>query len=270
MTCAPADRAVRDRVVTDFDTAFLLEAGAGTGNSTVLCYATARGECKRKGRPAAADVDETLTTGLRKIDDLAASSPAGDRVRRALARARHLAGRLERGGRAPVDQGISHASDRRRQTFVRMVERLECALDLLDLSGFEERPATPRADPGVDRIPANVVAVTVDREGSRSPLHTALAVKALHQPFLRRKSGLHSEGSGRYAVMIARYPSLGEQTILDLPRGYESFGTCHLFHRMGQVEDAEPSCCPDGVEDGSHAPMLAWRMDSEGPKQAER
>ena len=61
-----------------------------------------------------------------------------------------------------------------------------------------------------------------------------------------------------------------ENHLLDLPRGYESFGECHLFHRMGQVEDTEPSCCPDGVEDGSHGPMLAWRMDSEGPEGAER
>lgn len=61
-----------------------------------------------------------------------------------------------------------------------------------------------------------------------------------------------------------------ENHVLDLPRGYESFGTCHSFHRMGQVEDAEPSRCPDGVEDGRHDSMLAWRMDSEGPKEAER
>jgi ATP-dependent helicase/nuclease subunit A len=33
---APADQAVRDRVVSDFDTTFLLEAGAGTGKTTVL------------------------------------------------------------------------------------------------------------------------------------------------------------------------------------------------------------------------------------------
>ena len=33
---SPADQAVRDRVVTDFDTTFLLEAGAGTGKTTVL------------------------------------------------------------------------------------------------------------------------------------------------------------------------------------------------------------------------------------------
>jgi ATP-dependent exoDNAse (exonuclease V) beta subunit len=33
---APADAAVRDRVVRDFDTTFLLEAGAGTGKTTVL------------------------------------------------------------------------------------------------------------------------------------------------------------------------------------------------------------------------------------------
>ncbi|HUL78137.1 MAG TPA: UvrD-helicase domain-containing protein, partial [Vicinamibacteria bacterium] len=32
----PADQAVRDRVTTDFDTTFLLEAGAGTGKTTVL------------------------------------------------------------------------------------------------------------------------------------------------------------------------------------------------------------------------------------------
>ncbi|MGE0454005.1 MAG: UvrD-helicase domain-containing protein [Vicinamibacteria bacterium] len=32
----PADQSVRDRVVTDFDTTFLLEAGAGTGKTTVL------------------------------------------------------------------------------------------------------------------------------------------------------------------------------------------------------------------------------------------
>ncbi len=32
----PADQAVRERVVTDFDTTFLLEAGAGTGKTTVL------------------------------------------------------------------------------------------------------------------------------------------------------------------------------------------------------------------------------------------
>ena len=32
----PADQAVRDRVVRDFDTTFLLEAGAGTGKTTVL------------------------------------------------------------------------------------------------------------------------------------------------------------------------------------------------------------------------------------------
>ena len=31
-----ADQAVRDRVVRDFDTTFLLEAGAGTGKTTVL------------------------------------------------------------------------------------------------------------------------------------------------------------------------------------------------------------------------------------------
>lgn len=36
MTPAPADQAVRDRVVRDFDTTFLLEAGAGTGKTTVL------------------------------------------------------------------------------------------------------------------------------------------------------------------------------------------------------------------------------------------
>jgi ATP-dependent helicase/nuclease subunit A len=36
MTHAPADQAVRDRVARDFDTTFLLEAGAGTGKTTVL------------------------------------------------------------------------------------------------------------------------------------------------------------------------------------------------------------------------------------------
>jgi ATP-dependent exoDNAse (exonuclease V) beta subunit len=36
MTRPPADRAVRDRIVRDFDTTFLLEAGAGTGKTTVL------------------------------------------------------------------------------------------------------------------------------------------------------------------------------------------------------------------------------------------
>ncbi len=36
MTRPPADQAVRDRVVRDFDTTFLLEAGAGTGKTTVL------------------------------------------------------------------------------------------------------------------------------------------------------------------------------------------------------------------------------------------
>jgi ATP-dependent exoDNAse (exonuclease V) beta subunit len=33
---SPSDQAVRDRVVRDFDTTFLLEAGAGTGKTTVL------------------------------------------------------------------------------------------------------------------------------------------------------------------------------------------------------------------------------------------
>ena len=33
---APPDQAVRDRVRTDFDTTFLLEAGAGTGKTSVL------------------------------------------------------------------------------------------------------------------------------------------------------------------------------------------------------------------------------------------
>ena len=37
MTPAPADQAVRDRVVRDFDTTFLLEAGAGTGKTTSAC-----------------------------------------------------------------------------------------------------------------------------------------------------------------------------------------------------------------------------------------
>jgi len=32
----PADQDVRDRVTTDFETTFLLEAGAGTGKTTVL------------------------------------------------------------------------------------------------------------------------------------------------------------------------------------------------------------------------------------------
>ena len=36
MSLPPADQAVRDRVVRDFDTTFLLEAGAGTGKTTVL------------------------------------------------------------------------------------------------------------------------------------------------------------------------------------------------------------------------------------------
>jgi ATP-dependent helicase/nuclease subunit A len=36
MTRPPADQAVRDRVVRDFDTTLLLEAGAGTGKTTVL------------------------------------------------------------------------------------------------------------------------------------------------------------------------------------------------------------------------------------------
>ena len=36
MTPPPADQAVRERVVTNFDTTFLLEAGAGTGKTTVL------------------------------------------------------------------------------------------------------------------------------------------------------------------------------------------------------------------------------------------
>jgi ATP-dependent exoDNAse (exonuclease V) beta subunit len=36
MTRAPADQAVRDRVVRDFDTTFLLEAGASAGKTTVL------------------------------------------------------------------------------------------------------------------------------------------------------------------------------------------------------------------------------------------
>src|SRR5678815_3880870 len=36
MTHAPADQAVRNRVVRDFDTTLLLEAGAGTGKTTVL------------------------------------------------------------------------------------------------------------------------------------------------------------------------------------------------------------------------------------------
>jgi ATP-dependent helicase/nuclease subunit A len=34
----PADQAVRDRVTKDFDTTFLLEAGAGTGKTTVLVH----------------------------------------------------------------------------------------------------------------------------------------------------------------------------------------------------------------------------------------
>ena len=34
----PADQAVRDRVAQDFDTTFLLEAGAGTGKTTVLVH----------------------------------------------------------------------------------------------------------------------------------------------------------------------------------------------------------------------------------------
>ena len=36
MRRAPVDQAVRDRVVGDFDTTLLLEAGAGTGKTTVL------------------------------------------------------------------------------------------------------------------------------------------------------------------------------------------------------------------------------------------
>jgi len=36
VTHPPADQVVRDRVVRDFDTTFLLEAGAGTGKTTVL------------------------------------------------------------------------------------------------------------------------------------------------------------------------------------------------------------------------------------------
>ncbi|MCC6785008.1 MAG: UvrD-helicase domain-containing protein, partial [Planctomycetes bacterium] len=36
MTRPPSDQAIRDRVVSDFDTTLLLEAGAGTGKTTVL------------------------------------------------------------------------------------------------------------------------------------------------------------------------------------------------------------------------------------------
>src|SRR6185503_7305328 len=36
MTRPPGDQDTRDRVVRDFDTTFLLEAGAGTGKTTVL------------------------------------------------------------------------------------------------------------------------------------------------------------------------------------------------------------------------------------------
>ena len=38
----PADQAIRDRITRDFDTTFLLEAGAGTGKTTVLLNASSR------------------------------------------------------------------------------------------------------------------------------------------------------------------------------------------------------------------------------------
>src|SRR3989442_667457 len=83
MTRPPADHAVRDRVVRDFDTTFLLEAGAGTGKTTVLVSRVLA--LVRPGRATPARIVAiTFTEKAAAIPPCNAQS-RGDRLREAVA-----------------------------------------------------------------------------------------------------------------------------------------------------------------------------------------
>src|SRR5436305_8465588 len=81
-------------------------------------------------------------------------------------------------------------SPSRDQSCTLAIHGYESQLNRLDLARFEEGFAALRADPCGDRLPNDVVALTVDAERCGRTQHAALTVKTFHgQSLLWRLAG---------------------------------------------------------------------------------
>src|SRR5436305_14257968 len=93
-------------------------------------------------------------------------------------------------------------SPSRDQSCTLAIHGYESPLNRLDLARFEEWFAALRADPCGDRLPNDVVALTVNAERCGRTHHAALTVKTLHGHSILLKSQEHSSGSGRKPKII--------------------------------------------------------------------
>jgi ATP-dependent exoDNAse (exonuclease V) beta subunit len=125
VTRPPSDQAVRDRVVRDFDTTFLLEAGAGTGKTTVLV----------------ARIVELLRSGRTGIDRIAAitftDKAAGELKLR-------LREELERLAATSAD---ARERERLREAAAGLDRAVVSTIHSFALALLKERPFEARLDP---------------------------------------------------------------------------------------------------------------------------
>ncbi len=92
------------------------------------------------------------------------------------------------------------------------IHLLKCLLDVVHFVFLEERFTALGAYPCWHGLPGDMVPISIRAERGVSFDHLAFAMEAFHFYFLVLKSGDHCSGLGRYAVIIAKYSGLGEQT----------------------------------------------------------
>ena len=206
MTRPPADQAVRERVVRDFDTTFLLEAGAGTGKTTVL-------------------VDRILaivTTGRATLDRVVA-----------ITFTEKAAGELKLRLREGLEDALAKTTDAARR------ERLRAAVTDLERAPvstihafaqalLKERPFEARLDPGF-QVAAEIAGERVLDDAWEAWFDARMA--EADETLLRALTlGLKIENLRQAAVTMAR-----ERDVLGQPTARPAFDTPSLRERLGEA-----------------------------------
>ncbi len=99
------------------------------------------------------------------------------------------------------------------------IQRGERSLDGVDLFSLEDRFPALRADPCGDGIPLDVIPSPICVKRCFPAFQLCPTMNARHGCLLLRNPGSQVTASGRYAVMIAKYWSLGATTVSAGPVG---------------------------------------------------
>ncbi|HEX9185883.1 MAG TPA: UvrD-helicase domain-containing protein, partial [Vicinamibacteria bacterium] len=201
----PADQAVRTRVVTDFDTTLLLEAGAGTGKTTVLV----------------SRILALLRKGKAPIDRIVA-----------ITFTEKAAGELKSRLRDEIERALEEAAGEEAERLVRARDDLERApvstIHAFGASLLRERPFEAGLDPGF-AVAADVASDRTFEDAWEAWLRERMTEG---DPVLVRAMACDLKLT---AVRQAARIMVGERDVLGLPEPEPAFGPEGLLDRLREA-----------------------------------